>query len=194
MASQIRSGVNGRSRTVTPVASATAEPIAAAMARMPPSPAPLRAEGSWAISVFDEDGLEPDGNILEGGYPVVEGAKVADAAAHVEKQVLHQRVTDPHHRGAFVLRFHLRGIEGFADVADEYEPFDADHPRLDVDAHLGGGAHHFPEGRTAAQRMARVKSVPLFADADQLASRWPEMRLQDLDVGDDLIREPEAAV
>ena len=41
MARQMRSGVSGSSRTVTPVASRTADPMAAAIARMPPSPAPF---------------------------------------------------------------------------------------------------------------------------------------------------------
>ncbi len=107
----------------------------------------------------------------------------------VQDQMLHQRVTQPHHRRAFVLCLDLQRIERLADVAREHEPRDVDHADFRIDLDLDGRAHELPELRTAAERvLGTIATAALLADADDLAARRTEARLEHLDVRQFLAR------
>ena len=175
-----RSGVIGRSRSWMPAAWFTAAPTAAAIARMPPSPAPFAPNGPGPSSFSIRIECSALGGVLNRRNTVVQRAEVANPPAIVEQQLLHEAVPEPHDRGAFVLRFDLLRVQRLADVAHQDQLDDLDHADLGVHLDLRRGAHHLPERRPPAQRMRGIVRVALMPDADDLSARRSEMRLQEL--------------
>ena len=174
---QTRSGVSGRSRMTTPVASATAAPRAPAVHSRAPSLMPFEPYGPGAVVVLDGGGEQLDRDVLEGGDPVVERAEVADAAVLVEQQLLHLAVAEAHDRGALVLGDDLQRVELGADVADGHVPGEQQLAGLAVDLDLDRGGVELVERRVAAERVLALAAQPPGALADELAAQRAERLL-----------------
>ena len=117
MARHTRSGVSGRSRIGTPMASRTAAATAEATHSSAPSLMPLDAVRARPVGVLDRLAVELERQVHAGRDPVVDGAQVPDPAPLVEDVVLHERVAEAHDRRALVLHPDLERVEGLAHVA-----------------------------------------------------------------------------
>ena len=102
-ARQTRSGVSGRSRMTTPVASRTAAATAGATFSSAPSLMPFEPYGPGPVLVLDDGALHRQWQVHARRDLVVDRTEVPDATLVVEQDLLHQRVAEGHDRGALVL-------------------------------------------------------------------------------------------
>ena len=109
---QTRSGVRGRSRITTPVASRTAAATAGAVQSKAPSLIPLAPRcGTGAVGVLDDVALQLDGQIHAGRDPVVDRPQVPRIRPRLVKSVvLHQGVAETLDRRTLVLAADLEQV------------------------------------------------------------------------------------
>ena len=87
-------------------------------------------------------------------------------------------MANTHHHPAFLLRFALQGVDGFADVGNGDVALQPHLASVSVDLHFGRRETHFPERRYAAQGRAAFATVA--TPANEFSSRQTKV------LGDDL--------
>ena len=131
-AARTRSGVNGTSRSLTPVASKMALPIAGATTVIDVSPEPQASTSVWLSSTMSiAGGAKPSGERMvgapvdRGDLPIVPRHLFAKRAAHALK------------RAAFDLVAHAVGVRDRSAVLRDDEPCDLDPAGVLVDGDVG---------------------------------------------------------
>jgi len=179
-ARQTRSGVSGRSRMGTPVASRTAAPTAAATHNSAPSLIPFEPYGPGPSPFSMVSLRSSSGQVHARRDPIVDGAEVSDAPRFVEDVVLHEGMAEALDRGAFVLRPDLERVQGLADVRHGDVPDDGDIARPLVYLGLDGRAVELEECGRSAEGMVRLGLFARLAVAGQLSTQAAQAGLQHL--------------